>query len=61
MADECPDGFRSGLDYFHFTVVFAGFCFAAGGAVLSSPLIGCCGLAVMAWGLAYFAVNDDDL
>jgi hypothetical protein len=61
MANEHPEGFRSGVDYFHFTVVFAGFCFAVGGVVISSPCIGCCGLVLMAWGLVYFAVNDYEL
>jgi hypothetical protein len=48
------------MDYFHFTVVFAGFCSAVGGVVISSPCIGWCGLVVMAWGLAYFVANNDD-
>jgi hypothetical protein len=60
MLDEPMDGFRSGWDYFHFALAAAGFFLAVGGAVLSSPCLGCCGLVVMAWGVAYFVVNNSD-
>lgn len=61
MLDERAEGLRSGLDFFHFAVAFAGICFAVAGVVISSPCIGCCGLLVTAWGLTYFVANNDDL
>lgn len=61
MLDERAEGLRSGVDCFHFAMAFAGFCFAVSGAVLSSPCIGCCGLLALAWGLVYFAANNEDV
>jgi len=61
MYSDASEGLRSGVDNFHFTVVFGGFCFAVAGVVISSPCIGCGGLLILAWGMAYFAVNNDTL
>jgi hypothetical protein len=56
-----PEGTRGGLDLFHFAVTFAGFVFAIGGVVISSTCVCCCGLVILAWGLAYFTANNEDV
>ena len=57
---DFPPDDLNGLDLFHFAVAAGGFFFAVGGAVLSSVCICVQGLALLAWGMAYFAVNNRD-
>jgi hypothetical protein len=61
MFDLRVEGVRGAVDLFHFAVGFAGFAFAAGGVVISSPCVGCMGLLLFAWGVAYFFVNNDEV
>ncbi len=55
---DVPADDLNGWDVFHFAVASAGFFLAISGAVLSSVCIGVWGLAVLAWGMAYFAAHN---
>lgn len=58
MADEYFNrSTRGPLDNIHFTLAFVGFLLGVGGVVIASVPVATCGLMVLAWGLAYFAVN----
>lgn len=48
---------RGPLDIFHFVVSCVGFFTAVGGIILSWIPVAIIGALLLAWGLAYFAVN----
>ena len=61
MHEEFSSDNRNCLDLFHFAIAFAGLVLAAGGVVISSLCVVCCGLLGLLWGMAYFAVNNSDI
>jgi hypothetical protein len=60
MFGQKIEGTRSAVDLFHFGVAFTGFVFAVGGVVISAQCVCCVGLLLLAWGVAYFAVDQSE-